>query len=161
MHEEDVPAAQFVADLPGRFDERLRLDVADGSADLRDDDVGLRVLGRLQPHAALDLVGDVRDDLHGVAEILAPALARDDLRIDLPRRDVRRLAEVDVEKTLVMADVEVGLGPVVGHEDLAVLEGVHRPRIHVEVGVELLHDDAETACRQQIAEACGGEALAQ
>ena len=29
---------------------------------------------RLQPHAALDLVGDVRDDLHGVAEVLAATL---------------------------------------------------------------------------------------
>ncbi len=36
---------------------------------------GCGVLGRrLQAHAALDLVGDVRDDLHGVAQVLAAAL---------------------------------------------------------------------------------------
>jgi hypothetical protein len=50
----------------------------------------------------------------------------------------------DVEEPLVVPDVEVGLGSVVGHEDLAVLERVHRARIHVEIGIELLHHDPET-----------------
>ena len=60
-----------------------------------------------------------------------------------------------------MPDVEVGLGAVVGDEDLAVLERVHRARVDVEVRVELLHDDAEPAGRQQIAEAGGRQALAE
>ena len=36
-------AAELVADLARRLDERLRLDVADRAADLGDDDVGLRL----------------------------------------------------------------------------------------------------------------------
>ena len=35
------------------------------------------------------------------------------------------LRQVDVEKALVVADVEVGLRTVLGHEHLAVLERVH------------------------------------
>ena len=46
-----------------------------------------------------------------------------------------------------MPDVEVGLGAVVGDEDLAVLERVHRPGVDVEVGVELLHRDPQPAGR--------------
>ena len=115
----------------------------------------------LQAHAALDLVGDVRDDLHGVAEVLAAALAGDHLRVDLARRDVRGLAELDVEEALVVADVEVGLRAVVGHEDLAVLERVHRARVDVEIRVELLHDHAQSASGEQVAEACRRQALAQ
>jgi hypothetical protein len=60
-----------------------------------------------------------------------------------------------------VADVEVGLGAVVGDEDLAVLERVHRAGIDVEVGVELLHRDPQTAGLQQVAEAGGREALAE
>ena len=71
------------------------------------------------------------------------------------------LAQVDVEEALVVADVEVGLGAVVGDEDLAVLERVHRARIDVEVRVELLHRDAQPARREQVAEARGGQALAE
>ena len=161
MHEEHVLAAELVAHLAGGLDERLRLDVADGAADLGDDHVGLGALGRLQPHAALDLVGDVRDDLHGVAEVLAAALLGDHRRVDLAGGDVRGLAQVDVEEPFVVTDVEVGLGPVVGHEDLAVLERVHRARIHVQVWVELLHDDPESPGGQEIAETRRRESLAQ
>ena len=60
-----------------------------------------------------------------------------------------------------MPDVEVGLGAVVGDEDLTVLERVHRAGVDVEVGVELLHHDSQAACGQQVAEAGGGETLAQ
>ena len=158
MHEEAVVAADLVAHLAGGLEERQPLDVADGAADLGDDDIRQRLagadrLGRLQAHPSLDLVGDVRDDLHGVAEVLAAALLGDDGGVDLAGGDVGGLAQVDVQEALVVADVQVGLGAVVGDEHLAVLERVHRARVDVEIGVEFLHDDAEAACRQKISEA--------
>ena len=42
-----------------------------------------------------------------------------------------------VGEALVVTEVQVGLAAVVGDEDLAVLEGAHRPRIDVDVRVEL------------------------
>ena len=146
-------AADVLADLAGGLEERLRLDVANGAADLGDDDVRrVLALGR-KPHAALDLIGDVRDDLDGVAEVLAAALLGDHGGVDLAGGHVRGALEVFVEEALVVSDVEVGLGAVVCDEDLAVLEGVHRARIHVQVGIELLHSYRQTACPQEVAEA--------
>ena len=46
--------------------------------------------------------------------------------------------EVLVDESLVVPDVQVGLGAVLGDEDLAVLEQAHRPRVDVQVRVELL-----------------------
>jgi hypothetical protein len=69
--------------------------------------------------------------------------------------------QVPVEEPLVVPDVEVGLGTVLGDEHLAVLERVHRPGIDVEVGVELLHRHAETARLQEISEAGGRQPLAE
>ena len=115
----------------------------------------------LGAHPRLDLVGDVRDDLDGVAEVLAAALLGDDLVVDLTGRHVGRAVQVDVEEALVVTDVEVGLGAVVGDEDLTVLERVHRPRVDVEVGVELLHRHAQAAGPQKMSEAGGREALAE
>jgi hypothetical protein len=40
-------------------------------------------------------------------------------------------------EALVVAEIEIGLRAVVGHEDLAVLIRAHRARIDVEIGVEL------------------------
>ena len=40
-------------------------------------------------------------------------------------------------EALVVTEVEVGLGAVVGDEHLAVLIGAHGPRVDIEVGIEL------------------------
>jgi hypothetical protein len=83
-----VLAADVVPELSDRLEEWLRLDVADRAADLHDHHV---VLGCDPAHRALDLVGDVRNDLHGGAEILASTLLRDDVEIDAAGGDVVRL----------------------------------------------------------------------
>ena len=139
---ERVAAADVLAELPDRLEEGERLDVAHGAADLDDDDV---VVGRDAADAVLDLVGDVGDDLDGLAEVVAAPLLLDDGLVDPPGGDAVRLAGDGGGEALVVPEVEVGLGAVVGDEDLAVLERRHRPRVDVEVGVELLEGDLEAA----------------
>ena len=73
---EDVLRADLAPELADRLEERQRLDVADGAADLGDDDVG-GLRGGAAADARLDLVRDVRDHLHGRAEVVAlPLLAQ-------------------------------------------------------------------------------------
>ena len=67
-----VVLADVEGELADRLEERQALDVADRAADLGDDDVD--VVGRELADGGLDLVGDVRDDLHGAAEVVAAAL---------------------------------------------------------------------------------------
>lgn len=159
VHDEHVVAADLVADLADGLQERQRLDVADRAADLGDDDVD--VVGRHAADAVLDLVGDVRDDLDGVAEVLAAPLLGDDLRVDLAGGHVGGPVEVHVEEALVVADVQVGLGTVVGDEHLAVLERVHRARIDVQVRVELLHRDPQAPRLEERTQAGGSQTLAE
>ena len=157
---EDVLGPDLAAELADRLEERQRLDVADRAADLGDHHVGVARRADA-PDSLLDLVRDVRDHLHGRAEVLALTLPPDDRVPDRPRRVVRVAREVLVDEALVVPDVEVGLGPVLGHEDLAVLERAHRARVDVQVRVELLHLDAEPACLEQPPERRGGDALAE
>ncbi len=164
MQEEAVVPADVVAHLAHGLQERQRLDVADGAADLGDHHVRRdprRVGLGEREDPLLDLVGDVRDHLDGVAEVLPAPLLRDHRRVDLAGRDVGPAGEVAVEEPLVVADVEVGLGAVLGDEDLAVLERVHRAGVDVEVRVELLHRDPQTPGGQQLPETGGRQALAQ
>ena len=91
--------------------------------------------------ARLDLVGDVRDHLHRLAQVVAASLLREDRGVDGAGGEVRPPVQVGVEEPLVVAEVQVGLGAVVQDEHLAVLERVHRARIDVDVRVELLQDD--------------------
>ena len=76
MQIEDVLRAYIEAELAYRFEERKDLDIAHRSADLGDNNVG--VIGCQLADAMFDFVGDVRDDLHGSAEIVASPFGGDD-----------------------------------------------------------------------------------
>ena len=139
-------AAEVVAELADRLQERQALDVADGAADLAQAEVLAVQIGEDE---LLDRVGDVRNHLDGGAEIVAVPLAGDDVGVDAPGGDAVAAARRHAGETLVVAEVEVGLGAVVGDEHLAVLIGAHRPRIDVDVGVELAQPHREAARLQQ------------
>ena len=145
-----VAARQLVAELADRLEERQALDVADRAADLAEHEVELVVAVEDE---VLDGVGDVRDHLHGAAEIVAAPLLGDDLLVDAAGGDVVHAVRRAPGEALVVAEVEVGLRPVVGDEDLAVLIGAHGPRIDVEIGVELAEPDLVAARLQQRAQA--------
>jgi hypothetical protein len=136
------PAAAIVPQLPDRFDEGQALDVADRAADLADDEVATVGVGERE---FLDRVGDVRDDLDRRPEIVAATFLGDNVAVDAARRDVVRLARRNAGEPLVMAEVEVGLRPVVRDIDFAVLVRRHRPRIDVQIGIELPDPDLVAA----------------
>ncbi len=161
-HERDVDAervlrARFDLHLADGLEERERLDVARRAADLDDGDVD--PLGRVA-HARLDLVGDVRDDLHRRAQVLAAPLLRDDALVDAAGREVVLPRHARGREALVVSEVEVGLGAVVGDEDLAVLVRAHRSGVDVDVRIELDVRDPQPARLEQRADRGAGEPLA-
>jgi hypothetical protein len=87
VHEGAPVAPDLVPELTDRFQERERFDVADRAPDLDDLDVGLFGF-REGPDALLDLVGDMRDHLHGLAQVVAAALLGEDARVDRAGREV-------------------------------------------------------------------------
>ncbi len=158
MNVSRVIARQFVAQLPDRLEERQTFDVADRAADLAQDEIEALVA---ISNEVLDGVGDVRNDLNGGAEIIAATLLRQDFLVNPPGGDVVGPGGGTPGKTLVMAEIEIGLGAIVGDEHLAVLVRRHRARIDVEIGVELAQANLVAARLQQRAQRCGGETLAQ
>ena len=90
MHESDIALWQFADKLPYSLKERHALDIADRSADLDKTDIrfpavlGVGFGGVL--YAALYFIGDMRNYLHGAAQIIAVPLLLDDGLVDLARR---------------------------------------------------------------------------
>ncbi len=154
----DVVAAERDAHLPNCLEERQRLDVADGAADLDDEHLGVAG-GRHDP--VFYLVGDVGNHLHGAAEVIAAALLADHALVDLAGGEVVAPAHLHVDEPLVVTEVEVRLGAVLGDEHLAVLERTHRSRIDVDVGIELEVGDFDAAGSEDCSERRGGDSLAQ
>src|SRR5699024_10732587 len=127
--------------------------------DLGDDDVD--VVGGHRVDARFDLVGDVRDDLHGVTEVGSLALLGDHTGVDLAGGDIGRCGQFGVQKTFVVSDVQVGLGLVLGDTDIIVFVRVAGRRVDVEVGVERLHGVPPSARLEAPAQAGSGQAFAK
>ncbi len=166
VDEERLLRPELQAHLADGFQEGQRFDVAHRAADLGNHHVhvaGLPGAGRLGHLAdgGLDLVGHVGDDLDGLAQVVAAALLGDDGLVNLARGPVVVAGEPGVGEALVVAQVEVGLRPVVGHVDFAVLVGRHRARVDVQVGIVFLKSDSETATFQEGADRGGRQALTQ
>jgi hypothetical protein len=160
VHEGEVGGAELQAHLAHRFQEGQRFDVAHRAADLDDGHVDRLRVGAAQ-HELLDLVGDVRDHLHRLAEVVAAALLLEHALVDLAAREVIAALHPRGDESLVVAEVEVGLGAVVGDVDLAVLERAHRARVDVEVRIELDEGDSQAPRFQDRGERCRSDALAE
>ena len=81
MDIEAVFLAHVERELANGFEKRLAFDVADGSADFGDDDIDAGH-GRFGQRG-LDFIGDMRNDLNGLAQEFAAAFFFDDREIDL------------------------------------------------------------------------------
>ena len=74
-----------------------------------------------------------------------------------PDGQIVGLRELGVGEAFVVAQVEIGLGAVVGDEDLAVLERAHRAGIDVQVRIEFLQRDPQPAAFEQAADRRRGD----
>ena len=155
---ERVLTSHVLAQLTNRFDERKAFDVADRSADLDQHDVDI---SRDRPDAVLDLVGDVRNDLHRPTEIVSAAFLLNDRQINLPGRPVVVAPGDGIREALVVTEIEIRFRAVVGHVHFAVLVRAHRARIDVDVRIEFLQRDPIAVSLEQRADRCRRQPLAQ
>ena len=152
--------ADVLAELPYRFQEWKDLDVADSSTNLGDHHVdSVFVPDSTDP--LLDLVGDVRNHLHGVAEIVASALLVQNREIHRTGCDIRITVKVFIGEPLVVSKIEICLAAVIRYEHLTMLKRVHRAWIDVDVRIELLIDDLQTAGLEESTKRCGGDAFSE
>ncbi|MNQ48179.1 hypothetical protein D3C85_620460 [compost metagenome] len=158
VHQHRALGADFDAQLADRLEERLRLDVADGTADFHQGDVG--IAGALDD-AALDLVGDMRNHLHGGAQVVAAALLAQHVLVDPAGGEVVVLGHPRADEALVVAQVEVGFRAVMGDEHFTMLERTHGARIDVDVGVEFQHGDLQPPRLQDSRQGSRGDAFPQ
>ena len=160
MNKEAVLSADLQRDLADGLQKRLGLDVADRAADFSDDHIGVGFLTH-PVNKFLDFIGDVRDDLHRGAEILPPALLVEHVPVDLSRGQVGVFVQVLVDEALIVPEIEIGFGAVLGHIHLPMLIRAHGSRIDVDIGVELLRRHPEASRLEKPAQRRGGDALPQ
>ena len=148
----------LVAELADRLEERQAFDVTDRAADLDQHEVLIVGVGADE---FLDRVRHMGNDLDGTAQVIAAPLAGQHPLVDAARRHVVAAVRLDTRKALVVAQIEVGLGAVVGDIDLAMLVRAHRPGIDVQVRIEFPQAHPVAVRLQQCAQSGRGEAFAE
>ena len=160
MDKKTVLLSDLQGDLADGLDKGLRLDIADGPPDLCDNYIRTGLFADTIDKV-LDLIGDVGDHLDRGAQILPFPLLIQNIPVDLAGRQVRILIEVFVNKALIVAQVKVCLRTVLGHKDLPVLIRTHRPRIHIDIGIQLLRGHLQPPRLQKPAQGGCRNALSQ
>src|SRR5690606_33586417 len=136
-----VVLPELPAQLPDGFYIGKGFDVPHGSPDLGDDDIVVPVPAQdLDP--VLDLIGDMGDHLYGFAQKFPPALLFDDALVDPPGGNIVGLGGTDVQKTLVMPQVQVGLRPIVGDITFPMFIGIEGSGVYVDIGIQFLNGGA-------------------
>ena len=141
----DGVLAQFPFQLSDSFHVWGTLDVADGSANLGNHEVIVILLAE-QLHVALDLVGDVRHHLDGLAEIVATTFLVNDCLIDTTCGERIRFCSLNAGESLVVSEVQVGLHTIYRYVALTMLVRVQCTRVDVDVWVKLLDSNVVTSC---------------
>ena len=137
MDIEGIILSGFPTDLTDGVNEGLAFDIADGAADFSDDHICIRLF-TYRINEAFDFIGDVRNRLHGRAEISALTFPGDDVGIDLAGGQVGEFVQILVDKALVMAEIKIGLRAILGDIDFTMLVRAHSAGIYIDVGVQLL-----------------------
>jgi len=97
--------------------------------------------------------------LHSAAKVIAAAFAAQNGFIHLAAGEVVGLGHFRAQEALVVAEVEIRFGAVLGDKHLAVLKGTHGARVHIEIGIEFQGGDFEAARFEHGTERRGGNAL--
>ena len=154
-----VLPALFHRHLTDGLQKRLAFDIAHGAADLADQHVHILLLHGID--MAFDLIGDVGDDLDGTTQKRALPLPVQQIPIDPSRGDRAAARQALIHKPLVVTQIQIGLGTVVGNEYLAVLIGAHGAGVHIEIGVEFLVAHPQSPLLEKTAQRRRADALPQ
>ena len=158
MNKKAIFPADRIPDLPNCFYKRERFDVADRTAYFRNNDVAAGLLRRLH-NAALNLVGNMRDNLYGRSAIVPSPFMIQNGKVYFSGRVAIEFMQSNIGEPFVMAEIEVGFSAVLRYKNFSMLIGVHRPRIDIQIRIKLLIDNRKPSAFQQKSDRCGGNAF--
>ena len=142
--------AHFPLELPNRFNKGKSLDITHNAADFRYY-VVVAILFAQELNATLDFVRNMRDYLHGFAQIVpAPFLANNRL-INTSRGYIIAPRRLHIEETFVMTQVQIRFASVIRYVAFAVFIRIKRSRIDIDIGIELLNRYFVATCLEQLA----------
>ena len=133
MHENGLTARQIILQLTNGLEKGQSFNIAYRAANLAQHEIQIF-------HIALDEGFDgirhMRNDLHRTAQIIAAAFAFQNVAVNLSGRHIVAATGGHTGEALIMTQIKVCLGPIIGHIHLAVLIRAHRAGVYIEIRVK-------------------------
>ena len=146
--------------LTDGFQERQAFNIANRTADFGNNEIRVVVVAYPE-YPGLYLIGNMGNNLHRAAQIIAPALLRNDGLVDFTGSHIGTLGQVDINKTFIMAQIQVRFRSVIRHEHFAVLIRAHGSRIDIDIRIEFLYRNLIAPALQQASQGCCRNPLTQ
>ena len=85
----------------------------------------------------------MRHDLDGSAKIISTAFLGNDGVINSAGRIVIVLGQRQRRVAFIVTEIQIRLGAVIGHIDFAMLIGIHRPGVDIDIRIQLQEGDLQ------------------
>ena len=148
MDIQDIIFANILFNLTNRLQEGQAFNIAYCATDFRDNEISIILLADAE-NALLDFIGNVRNNLHRTAQIITTAFFIYYTLVNLTCSGIGILRQVDINKAFIMSQIQICFCTVISNEHLAVLIRTHRPRVNIDIRVELLDGDSVATTLKQ------------
>ena len=101
----------------------------------------------------------MRNNLNCGTEIFTSALFIKNVPVDLARCKVGIPVKIFIDKALIMAEIKIGFGAVLGYIYLTVLIRTHGPRVDIDIRIQLLRSHLQPARFEKSAQRGSGNTL--
>ena len=91
----------------------------------------------------------MRNNLNRLSQIISTAFFFDNILIDTTGRNIIGTCCLNIGKTLIMTQIEIGLMTVDGYIAFAMFIGIQRTRVDIDIRVELLNCNFISSCLQK------------
>ena len=158
MHQLRAVGTKLHTQLTHGLKKRQRLNVTSSTTNLDNRHVKT---GSTFIDLQFDLVSNMRDDLNGSPQILSTTLFIEHVLIDATSTEAVFTSQTGANKTLVMAQIQIGFSAVFRDEHFAMLIRAHGTGIDVDIRIHLDQRHLEATGIKQRRKRCGGNTLAK
>ncbi len=148
MHIHSILAAHVAAHLAKSFQERQAFNITYRPAHFHQHNFCAGSF-RYQPNPAFDFIGNMGNHLNRPAQIIAAAFLADHLSVNLSGGHVAYPVQADVNKTLIMSQVQVRFSAIIQHIHFTMLVRAHRAGVDIDIRIQLLHCNSIASFLQQ------------
>ena len=134
MNIEAVITTNCFFNLTDSFKEGQAFDIANSTTNFSNYEISI-VFTTCTPNAFFNFVSYMGNNLYSTAAIFTTTIFVQNRNVDFTSSAARSLRQVNIRKTFIVTQVQVGFCTIIGYENFAMLQGIHIGGVNVKIRV--------------------------